>query len=136
MGQNIFSKCYSQFLIDNIRLEFRKLFNWIQNNHSIETPGQVFSCEFSKVFKNPLFTEHLWTTASGFFHSLYCFCHPVVLSIFEHVLSGFSNVMNIMNFAFGKLYLTKQKTQLLLLSNRLMGAHISLGHQVQLSSDL
>ena len=26
----------------------------------------MFSCEFSKISKNTFFTEHLWTTASGF----------------------------------------------------------------------
>ena len=25
---------------------------------------QVFFCEFCEIFKNPFFTEHLWTTAS------------------------------------------------------------------------
>ena len=29
-----------------------------------ETLAQVFSCEFCKIFKNTLFTEHLWATAS------------------------------------------------------------------------
>ena len=26
--------------------------------------AQVFSCKFWKIFKNTLFTEHLWATAS------------------------------------------------------------------------
>ena len=30
-----------------------------------ETLAQVFSFEFCKIFKNFLFTEHLWTTASS-----------------------------------------------------------------------
>ena len=30
-----------------------------------ETLTQVFSCEFSEISKNTLFTEHLWATASG-----------------------------------------------------------------------
>ena len=29
-----------------------------------ETLAQVFSCEFCEVFKNTIFTEHLWTIAS------------------------------------------------------------------------
>ena len=29
-----------------------------------ETLAQVFSCEFCKISKNTLFTEHLWVTAS------------------------------------------------------------------------
>ena len=43
-----------------------------------------------------------------------------VISIFEHVLSRLSNRMDIMNFAFGKLFLAKQTTQLLLHGNHLM----------------
>ena len=31
-----------------------------------ETPAQVFSCEFCEISKKAFFTEHLWTTASGF----------------------------------------------------------------------
>ena len=31
-----------------------------------EALAQVFSCEFSGIFKNTFFTEHLWTTASAF----------------------------------------------------------------------
>ena len=30
-----------------------------------ETPTQVFSCEFCKIFKNAFFTEHIWATASA-----------------------------------------------------------------------
>ena len=29
-----------------------------------ETPVQVFSCEFCKIFKNNVFTEYIWTTPS------------------------------------------------------------------------
>ena len=29
-----------------------------------ETLAQVFSCEFYEIFKNTLFTEHLWVTVS------------------------------------------------------------------------
>ena len=31
-----------------------------------ETLEQMFSCEFGEIFKNKLFTEHLWATASGY----------------------------------------------------------------------
>ena len=31
-----------------------------------ETLAQVFSCEFCEIFKNTVFTEHLWATASVF----------------------------------------------------------------------
>ena len=34
-----------------------------QNPTMNETLGQVFSSEFCKVFKNPIFIEHLWATA-------------------------------------------------------------------------
>ena len=30
-----------------------------------ETLAQVFSCEFCEISKNTIFTEHLWTNASG-----------------------------------------------------------------------
>ena len=33
-----------------------------------ETPAQVFSCEFCKIFKNSFFTKHLWMTASVHFN--------------------------------------------------------------------
>ena len=33
-------------------------------NKVAETLAQVFPCEFCKIFKNTLFTEHLWATAS------------------------------------------------------------------------
>ena len=31
--------------------------------HLIETPAQLFSCEFCAIFQKPLFTEHLQMTA-------------------------------------------------------------------------
>ena len=31
-----------------------------------ETLAQVFSCESCEIFKNTIFKEHLWTTASSF----------------------------------------------------------------------
>ena len=36
-----------------------------------ETLVQVFSCEICEISKNTSFTEHLWTTASGFFVQRY-----------------------------------------------------------------
>ena len=68
-----------------------------------KTPVQVFSCEFCKIFKNPFWQKHLWTTASGFFSFSQLFAtqwtnRNQVFSIFEHVLSQLSNMMNIMNF--------------------------------------
>ena len=35
----------------------------------IETLPLVFSCEFWEISKKPLFTEHLWVTASDYFTS-------------------------------------------------------------------
>ena len=40
------------------------------------SPAQVFSSKFCKIYKNLFFTEHLRTTASGFFYSFYCFLPP------------------------------------------------------------
>ena len=31
----------------------------------LESPAQVFSCEFCELYKDTFFTEHLWTTASA-----------------------------------------------------------------------
>ena len=31
-----------------------------------ESLAQVFFCEFCKISKNTFFTEHVWTTASGY----------------------------------------------------------------------
>ena len=36
----------------------------------------MFSWKFCKIYKNLFFTEHLRTTASGFFYSFYCFLSP------------------------------------------------------------
>ena len=32
-----------------------------------ESLAQVFSCDFSQIYKNTFFTEHLWATASVFY---------------------------------------------------------------------
>ena len=37
-----------------------------------ENLAQVFSCEFREIFKNTLFTEQLWTTASAFLIGIIC----------------------------------------------------------------
>ena len=56
-------------------------------------------------FLEPFFTEHLPRLLLVFFHSLSCFFatrltnRNQVFSIFEHVLSRLSNLMNIMNLA-------------------------------------
>ena len=36
------------------------VYNFIKN----ETLAQVFSCEFCEIYKNTIFTEHVWATAS------------------------------------------------------------------------
>ena len=33
----------------------------------------MLSCKFCETLKNSFFTEHLWTAASEFFHTFYCF---------------------------------------------------------------
>ena len=61
----------------------------------------MFSCEFCKIFKNLFFTENLRTTASEFFIHFTVLppgeLMETSLSIFGHVFSRHSNVMNIMN---------------------------------------
>ena len=45
----------------------------------IETPTQVFFCEFREIFQNTFFTEHLWAPASAryigswYFHEIEMF---------------------------------------------------------------
>ena len=116
---------------DVIRLEFGKLFNWIQIIVQFRVQCRCFLVSFAKFLRTPYLQtlrkkcpnmefflvriflysdwmqenagqknlriwtflmqwEHLQTTASGFFHSLFCFCHPVchpVCQNFEHVSS-------------------------------------------------
>ena len=43
---------------------FNKVAGLTCNFIKIETLAQVFSCEFSKIFKNNFFTEYFWATAS------------------------------------------------------------------------
>ena len=84
-----------------------------------KTPVQVLSCEFCEIFKNPFWQNTSGRTASGIFSFTQLFFatqwtnRNQVFSIFEHVLSRISNVMNIMDFAFGKFYFVKKRTQLL-----------------------
>ena len=112
MGQKLFSKCYSEFLIDVIRLEFRKLFNW-------DSSVGVFLSIFQNSVKKPLFTENFRTTASGIFSFTRLFLTPSELVetrfflFFEHVISRLSNVMNVMSFAFEEIYLEKSTAKLL-----------------------
>ena len=69
-----------------------------------KTPVQMLSCEFCKIFKSPFLTEHLRTTASGFFPFPQLFFSTQwtninqAFSIFEHALSRLSNMMHIKNF--------------------------------------
>ena len=53
-----------------IEIGIREMAQLNSTNCSTETQVQVFSYEFNKIFKNPLFTEHLWRTAFGYFHWL------------------------------------------------------------------
>ena len=36
-----------------------------------EALAKLFSCEFYEIYKNPFLTEHLWTTASVLYNSVY-----------------------------------------------------------------
>ena len=47
------SKSYSQFLIDNIRLEFGKLFNWIQIIIQLRLQGRCFLVNLAKFLRIP-----------------------------------------------------------------------------------
>ena len=85
-----------------------------------KTTQRMFFCEFCKMFVNPIFPENLLMTASKFFihHFLLIFTthwtnRNQVLSIFEHVSSQLSKVINIMNFAFGKLHCFVRNKQLI-----------------------
>ena len=94
-----------------------------------KTPVQVLSCEFCEIFKNPFRQNTSGRTASGIFSFTQLFFatqwtnRNQVFSIFEHVLSRLSNVMNIMNFAFP--LFAKQTTQLLLQGNSYCCRHFS-----------
>ena len=77
----------------------------------------MLSWEFSEILKNYFFTKHLLTTACGHFHSLnkltvfFAFqwtSRNQAFYICKHVLLWLSSVMNIMSFAFGKLYEIKR----------------------------
>ena len=48
---------------------YKKRYETDMKLYQKETLAQVFSCEFCKIFKSTLFTEHLWTTASVPCHS-------------------------------------------------------------------
>ena len=57
------------------RFSIKKLFLQISQNSqenncarasSLETLLQIFSCEFSEIYRTTLFTKHLWATASAF----------------------------------------------------------------------
>ena len=73
----------------------------------------MFSCEFIEIFKNSFFTGNPGTTASGFFYSFCWFFLPpselIETRFFGHVLSQLLHLMNIMNFAIGKLYLCNKQ---------------------------
>ena len=55
MGQKLFSKCYSEFLIDVIRLEFGKLFNWIQIIVQFKLQCRCFPVNFATFLRTPYF---------------------------------------------------------------------------------
>ena len=57
---------WSLFLIhlQALRPVFPSYLNFIMQLYLKETPAQVFSCEYCKIFKNTYFEEHLRTAAS------------------------------------------------------------------------
>ena len=69
-----------------------------------KNPVQVLSCEFCKFFKNPFWQNTFRWLLLDFFSFTQLFFVSQwangnqIFSIFEHVLSQLSNVMNIMNF--------------------------------------
>ena len=138
IGQIFFSKCYSEFLIDFIRLEFAKLFKWIQIIVQLRIQYKCFPVNIAKCLRIP----YLQNSSEQLLLDVYIHLTIVatqrtnrnqVFSFFEHVLSWLSNVMSIGNIAFGKLFLEKQTTQLLQHGNHLMGKRMSLRHYVEIS---
>ena len=82
MGQKLFSKCRSEFFIDVVRLEFAKLFNWIQMNMIFKSNRPT---NFYKIVFLNKFAEFTWKQP-GIYRSnekrLQCLCFPVNLGKF------------------------------------------------------
>ena len=71
----IISKCYSEFWIDIILIDIRKLFNWIQINMIFERSCSVFT---KKVFLKILQNSHENTLDLQLWYKrLQCRCFPV-----------------------------------------------------------
>ena len=107
MWQKLVWKCYSEFFIDVIRLEIGKLFKWNQMIVQLRLQCRFFPVNFAKILKIPYLQDTSEQLHLDFFVHLTVFATQwtkgnQVFSIFEHVLSLFSNVMNMMNVAFGK----------------------------------
>ena len=92
----------------------------------------MLSYEFCEIFKKLFLQNTFGRLLLGFFHSLSCFFatrftnRNPVFSIFEHVLSRLSNVINIMNFAFIVLCETDDPV---VAAGKFFAAGISLRHQ-------
>ena len=82
MGQKLFSKCHSEFLIDVIRLEFAKLFNWIQMNMVFKSsrPTKFYKIGFlEKIRRIHMETTEIYNSNKK---RLQCWCFPVNLAKF------------------------------------------------------
>ena len=80
MGQKLFSKCHSEFLIDVIRLEFAKLFNWIQMNMVFKSsrPTKFYKIGFlEKIRRIHMETTEIYNSNKK---RLQCWCFPVNLA--------------------------------------------------------
>ena len=61
---------------------------------------RCFLVKYCKIFKNTLFTEHLWTTASV----LYCTIVPLYLSTDNMMIKLYSTVINTLKLMFFHFY--------------------------------
>ena len=74
-GAKIISKCYSEFWIDIILIDIRKLFNWIQINMIFKRSCSVFT---KKVFLKILQNSHENTLDLQLWYKrLQCRCFPM-----------------------------------------------------------
>ena len=83
-----FKKLTGKHLCQREYLFFKKNFikkKTLAQVYRKKTNKQVFSCELCEIFKNTVFTEHLWTTASenGYVFSWSVFKPSTVLKLLE-----------------------------------------------------
>ena len=122
------------------QIGIREILQLNSNICSIEIPVHLFSCEFCQLLRTPYLQNTSEQLVLDFFIHLIVFAtqwsnRNQVFSIFEPVLWRVSNMMNIIKFLFGKLYLAKQTTQLFMHGSHLMVTHIPLGDHMELRGD-